>query len=140
MPKQLPINRIFHQDVIKSDGSVEGERLLYPINLNFETINALINGQIKHGENIDDEIREFSFTTSSTYVASNTFTPITFRFNLNKRPQGVRVMQLWLADSPTTIVTKPVYIHWREVKEKISIDFITGLADSTAYTIRVMVE
>lgn len=133
------IRRIYIQDVIDAEGNVDGERLLYPMNTFMESTYSLLDGGLRFGDNIAGQIRELTFTTASTYTASNTFTPLTFLTTINKRPEGVLLMQLQEADNPSAIITSPVYIHWREITNKISIDFVTGLSDSTSYKLRVMV-
>lgn len=135
-----PIRTIYTQDIIDSDGNVEGEKLLYPLNLFMESSYTLFDKGLTFSENIVSQSNTITFTTASTYTASNTFVPITYLIKMSKRPEGVILLQTQVADNINTIITNPVTIDWREAADglSISIGFITGLANSTKYNVSLL--
>lgn len=135
-----PIRTIYTQDIIDDDGNVEGEKLLYPLNLFMEASYNIFDKGITFSENIVSQINNLTFTTASSYVASDTFIPITYLINMNKRPEGVILLQTQVAEDINTVIVNPVTIDWREATDglSVSIGFITGLADSTKYNIRLL--
>lgn len=135
-----PIRTIYTQDIIDNEGKVDGEKLLYPLNLFMESSYSLFDKGITFGDNIVSQINTINFTTASTYTASNTFTPVTYLINMSKRPEGVMILQTQVAEDINTVTTNPVSIDWSEATDglSISINFVTGLANSTQYNIRLL--
>ena len=139
MANTPPIRRIYTQDVINSDGTIDAERLLYPMNQFLEATSSILDGRIEFDENIATQIKKLSFTTSSTYLSAGTFTAIPFTLSISNKPRGVLLLDVSKKDDATAIIKDPVSIQWSQSNDKININFITGLDDSTSYNITVMV-
>jgi len=135
---QPPIRKIYTQDVVDGDGNVDGDRLLYPLNLFMESTYTLFDGDIQFGENIASQMNVITFTTESDYTSADNFIPVSYLKSMRKRPEGVVVLQTQVESNINTVITNPVTVHWNETTTGINISFVTGLDDSTAYSIRLL--
>ena len=133
-----PVKRIETQDVV-TEGELDTERFIYSINLFFESVFALLNAGLRFGDNITSEIRTVTFTTSASY-SSNDFSAIKLTLSIPKKPEGIIPLQIYQTNSSGTVITDPVTVDWKELTNgQISINFVTGLSDSTEYTMRVLI-
>ncbi|MDB4786320.1 hypothetical protein OAG36_01150 [bacterium] len=140
MASQLPqIRRIYTQDVIDGEGNIDPERLLYTLNLFMESTYSLLDKGLNYDVNIISQTIELEFKTPSTYIASKTFSPVQFLININKKPEGVELLQIQKKGTVNDPITEPVHLSWCQKEESICISYISGLADNTSYTLRVRV-
>ena len=134
-----PVRRIQMQDVMLDDGTIDTERLLYSVNQFLESAYEIFDGGTDFVQNIASQIQVLEFVTAATYTASKTFAEQTFLINMKRAPHGVLVLQIYDKNDINTPITEAVSLSWRVIKESISIDFVTGLKDSTTYILRIMV-
>ena len=139
MATRLPIRRIYFQDIIDEEGNVNAEKLLYPVNTFMESTYEALNGQLEFGINIKSQIKTLTFTTEADYVASSNFIPLTFINTLSSVVQGVVLLRIYKTDDASSIITNAVGIHWEPKQNDVKLAFVTGLADSTKYTIKLLV-
>ena len=64
--------------------------------------------------------------------------PVSFAKTIPVKAIGVVALQVIEKDTGVT-VTDGVFVNWEEVNGQIKINFISGLKNSTKYTIRVLV-
>jgi len=136
LPNQRRINR---EDVKNAPSWIDN--LITPINSFMESMYSAVNKNLTFQENFISQIRTITFTTSATYTASGTWVPVTFPSGLRgTRAQGVLVLQALntTADNFTPL-KKAVTCDWLDNGETITLYFVSGLADSTSYTVRVLV-
>lgn len=135
LPTQKRINR---EDLKNAPAWVDA--LIGPLNSFMESIYSAINKNLTFGDNIQGQIRTIEFTTSSTYTSSNTWTNMSFSSGLRAvKPKGVLVLQILEQSSNFTPVMKGVTIDWLENSGIITIYFVSGLKNSTTYSLTVLV-
>lgn len=111
--------------------------LLNGINSFFDAIYNAIMGNLTFGENISAQIKELTFTTSSTYESDDDFPEVSFERSLRRRAEGCFIMQIQRSDGEViAFATTP---DWQEINGVIEIRHIAGLEDSTKYTARFLV-
>lgn len=137
---KLPIlKRIQREDFPEAPDWIE--KLTYPINTFFDAVYNALNKNLTFGDNITSEIKEFTFTTLSTYVGTAaTFEAIEFVRSIKSAPKGVILLQIYKFGSATySPIEGDVYLDWNETNGTVTIGLIRGLAASTKYTLRVLV-
>ncbi len=136
----IPARRIYTQDVIDDEGNIDSERLLYVLNLFMEAVYNGFNRNLDFGLNINADIKTLFFNTSTSYTATQDFTPIVFPINkVGERVEGIMIANIVDTKDLTKIYTTPVTLTWVEDKEKLKITYITGLEDKKSYKITVLV-
>ncbi len=135
---QLPqIRRIYTEDVINSDGTINSERLLYSINLFIENTYNILDRGITYDNNIDSQTAELTFKTSSLYTSAKQFNKVTFLIAMGGKPIGCEILNIVDVSTNHQIITDPVSLAWSVNKQSIVIDFVAGLKDSTSYKMTV---
>lgn len=133
----LPTVKSIRREDIGPEAPDWVDNLLAPLTTFMETIYSAFNKQITFQENIACTIREFQFNTDSTYTSGD-FTAITFPSGLKTRPIGCYVMQI-LNTTDASVITNAVSLYWEDLSGTIKISYISGLNDSTKYSVRVLV-
>jgi len=133
---RLPnIQKILRQDVSEAPDWIL--KIIAPINSFFEEIYAGLNRNITFSENIACTITEVQITTSSTYPTS--FPAVTLSSKLKTIVSGVMLLKLTLKADNITLIKTASTIEWTPVEAGARIDFVSGLAASKTYTLRVMI-
>lgn len=97
-----------------------------------------LQGTLTFGENIASDVVVQTFKTRSDY-SGGTFDPLLVRHG-RARVQGVMLMQILEADDPDAVIQSAVSISWRQLQGgAVSIGYVSGLENSTRYTLRVLV-
>jgi hypothetical protein len=98
-----------------------------------------LSGNLTFGENIASQSKQLTFETSTTYSAGD-FTAISFPKTIRNRAEGVLLMRIYENGvSNYSPILNAVYIDWYEDAGNIVIGYVTGLQDSTSYTLKLMV-
>lgn len=133
---KLPeIKRISREDLPDAPDWIAN--LLTPLNSFMDTVYRGLNKNITLQDNIQGAIRDLEFRTAATY-SSGDFTPITFSYGSGGlRPIGVVLLQIRQGNG--AIIKQAVALQWQDFNGTISIDYISGLANSTQYFIKVLI-
>lgn len=135
---KLPqIQRILREDI--PDAPEWVSKLLSPLNLFIDSVYSGLNKNITHDENLDVQIRDLSFTTVSTYTPGGDFDAISFKRGTKNKAKGVILLDIRIDQDYFSPITSATTLSWQEINGNIKIEFITGLANSTKYTGKVMV-
>lgn len=115
------------------------ERLLNPLNQFMASVYQALNGALTFGTNIRGSVRELRFNTSATYDTGD-FTPLEFPTGLGGvKAIGCLILQLNESASAETVLTGASVANWTERNGRIAVKYISGLANSTKYTVRFLV-
>lgn len=106
------------------------------VNSFMESVYQALNKNITFQENVSSFIREFTYTTVSTYPTDQPV--IQFQNQLRTKPIGVFVLQAY-DRSNYVPAPGPVYVPWVDVDGAINVSTITGLAASKSYTVRLLI-
>lgn len=133
----LPTVKSIRREDIGPEAPDWVDNLLGPLTTFMEAIYSALNKQITFQENIACTIREFQFSTSSTHTTGD-FEAITFPSGLKTKPIGCMILQI-LNTSNASVIKQAVSLHWEDLSGTITIRYISGLDDSTKYSMRVLV-
>lgn len=149
---KITAKRILKEDLFKSTDKdipawfqTAADVIIYAFNLFLEEVAQGVTNNVTFTENIQSQIREFTVTTSSTYVASNDFPVIKFPWKFTTmNPQGVILLSCVKTRQGANAVNQgpnlsPITLSWQYDGENVRITFMTGLTDSATYAVRVMV-
>ena len=110
--------------------------LVDPLNSFMATVYQCLSKNVSLADNINCQVREFTYTTLATYPSGQP--NLTIASELKSKATGLFLMQAIKKDDYTPVLSV-VYIPWVENNGNIIIYPITGLAISTTYTIRVVI-
>ncbi len=113
-------------------------RFLATINSFFENVVLALSGRLTFADNIQSQTKVLGFTTPSTYESANDFTTLKFQSTLPVKAQALLILQIQKDDDITDSIFEGVTPHWFQVELEINISHISGLADSTDYTVRLL--
>ena len=113
-------------------------RFLGTINSFFENVVLALNGRLTFADNIQSQTKVLGFTTSSTYISGDDFPTLKFQTTLPVKAQALLILQIQKADDITQLIAGGTSLKWFEVERQININFVSGLEDSTDYTLRVL--
>ena len=108
----------------------------------FDNIYLLLSNNVEYDINIKTQTIELDFQTTANYSSGSVddWTPVTFTRTLPSRAVGCELLQIYPSDTSNYVpITDPVYVSWIDVNGTIILNYITGLEDSTNYTIRLRV-
>lgn len=135
MAKLPEIKRISREDLPESPDWVNN--LLSPVNSFMDTVYRSLNKSLTFQDNIQGAIRDLEFRTSATYTSGD-FTPVAFSYGSGSvRPAGVLLLQIRAGSGQ--VIKQAVTLQWSENNGTVSIDYVSGLADSSQYFIRVVI-
>ena len=126
--------RIMREGLKDAPNWVNG--LIDPINSFMERTYQAMNKNLTLTENIASFVKEFTYTTVSTYPVGQPNTE--FITSLKTKPSGLMLMQVYEKNTYTPAVG-PVYVPWVEKDGNIIISTITGLDANKTYLVRVVV-
>mgnify|MGYP003136564022 FL=1 len=137
-----PIRRISKEDLHEAPEWVE--KLIYPINLFFDSVYRALNGRLTLSDNILGKQKETTFQVQAAYDGTDTdkWDVIKFQSELGSRAKGVYLMQITEQSDTGNFVPigKSVFIDWEDENGTIKINYITGLTASKKYQLRVRIE
>jgi hypothetical protein len=136
---RLPIfKRLLSEDF--SDAPAWFDKAIQQINPFFESVYLALNRNLTFGDNVASEIKEFTFTTLSTYAGTAaTWEAIEFTRSIKMIPKGLVLLQIFKFNQPTySPIEGDVYLDWQEVNGTVTIGLVRGLAASTKYTLRIL--
>ncbi len=131
-----PIRRI-QKEQLGADVPDWISRLLGPLNLVLQALYLALNHGLTFRENMQCQVKEFTIVAGATATA-NTFN---FMLTLPVKPTGLWLIAALRQDGIAESFTTPVFPSWvwNSQANEIVISSITGLTDTKAYTIRVLV-
>jgi hypothetical protein len=132
----LPTVKSIRREDIGPEAPAWVDNLLGPLTTFMEAIYSALNRQLTLQENIACTIRDFSFTTSSTYNTGD-FTAINFPSGLRTKPIGCMILQITNANA--SVITSAVSLSWEDLSGNIKINYVSGLANSNQYNMRLLV-
>jgi hypothetical protein len=132
----LPTVKSIRREDIGPEAPAWVDNLLGPLTTFMEAIYSALNRQLTFQENIACTIRDFSFTTSSTYNTGD-FTAINFPSGLRTKPIGCMILQITNANA--SVITSAVSLSWEDLSGNIKINYVSGLANSNQYNMRLLV-
>jgi hypothetical protein len=132
-----PIKRILNEDVPNAPSWFG--RVMYIVNTFMQNVYAALQGQLTFQQNFLSQINTTTFTTSLAYT-SGSFTPIVFSRTLGVKATGMIITQIINSQTTTTTpITTATALDWRDLGNgNLQINFISGLANSTQYTVTTL--
>ena len=137
-----PIKRISKEDLPDAPDWIE--KVIYPVNLFFDSVYRALNGRLTSPENIVGQVKELSFQVISTYDGSDTdkWDVQKFQSTIGSLAKSLQLMQIVeVADNGNFVpIGKDVFIDWEDENRVIKIHYIPCLTDSEKYLLRVKIE
>lgn len=136
---KLPIyKRISREDLQEAPDWIG--KMLYPINQVFETVYNTLNKNLTFADNFLSFQKSVQFTTKSTYTAGD-WDVISFAIpsTFNVKVLGVLILNLKPVDTTLIAGSDPTSLVWSEDNRTVQINWVAGLANSTAYNLTVVV-
>jgi hypothetical protein len=134
---KLPqLQRILREDIPEAPSWIA--KLLGPLNSFIDSLYNGLNKNITHDENIDCQLRDLAFTTSSTYTSGD-WSTISFKRSTKQKAKGVILLDIRIDQDYFSPITSATSLSWQEVNGNIQIEYIAGLANSTTYTGKVLI-
>lgn len=130
-----PVKSVRRED-LGPDAPAWVDNLLGPLTVFMEAIYSALNKQITIRENIAATIREFNFVTKSNYSTGG-WDIIQFPSGLKTKPTACWVG--YIQEANQSIIYDPVTVSWEDLSGDIRVNYITGLSNSTQYTVRLIV-
>jgi hypothetical protein len=107
-----------------------------------ESVYAALSKRLSFQDNIQSQMKDFDFTTSANYGTASPltdgFTPLRFTNLSGGRANGLILLKINTVGGAYTVITNPVYMDWIELEGTVFINYITGLAPSTKYKLKVL--
>lgn len=114
------------------------QNLIFPLNSFMDTIYAVTSGQLTFGDNMMGQFRNLNFKTLATYT-THSWTPIVFPNPLNKKVEGIMVVQASKVADNYQPIYNPVSVDWIQLNSNIQINYIAGLDNSSSYNVRILI-
>jgi hypothetical protein len=126
------IRRILKEDY--KDAPAWFDKLIFTLNMFFDSVYNALNQNLKFGDNVTAQIKEFTVTAGATAdLNTAVFTLSIAQIN------GIILLSV-VQQGTATVLTSAVSIpSWRVISGQMYIDSITGLTSGKIYTIKVMV-
>jgi hypothetical protein len=127
-----PINRISKEDL--RDAPAWIDRLLYPLNLFFDSVYRGMNRALTFKENIDSQ--EISFqVTAGAAPADNV---AKFTVTMNNKPTGLILKSASLVAGNYTPIGQAVFVEWYYEDGYVNITAISGLTAASVYNFVIL--
>jgi hypothetical protein len=122
-----PINRISREDL--KDAPAWTDRLLYPINLFFDSVYRGLNKSLTFAENVDSQELTFTLIAGAT-PQDNTNK---FLVTMKSKPTGLLTKSVTLQAGNYTPIGAAVFVEWYYDSGSVFITSITGLTNGSTY-------
>lgn len=130
------IRRLSREDLPGAPSWIE--QLLVPLNLFMSSVYDNLNHGLTFPQNIRSSTRELTFSTSATYTTGD-FTHLIFASGIPTRVAGVLVLQITEVAAQPDVITGAVTLDWTEDNQGVRVRYVSGLANSKRYTVRLLV-
>jgi hypothetical protein len=127
-----PINRISKEDL--KDAPAWIDRLLYPLNLFFDSVYRGLNHSLTFQENIDSQQISFSLTAGAAAL-NNT---AKFTVDMKNKPTGLLLKSATLVAGNYTPIGQPVFVEWYYESGFINVTAISGLTVGKVYNFTIL--
>ena len=127
-----PINRISKEDIKDAPSWID--RLLYPINLFFDSVYRGLNHSLTFQDNIDSQEISFQLTAGAAAV-NNT---AKFTVSMKNKPTGLILKNATLVAGNYTPIGQPVFVEWYYEDGYINITAISGLTVGSIYNLLIL--
>lgn len=122
-----PIKRITKEDLQDAPDWIT--RLLYPLNLFFDSVYNNLNKGLTFTDNILSQTINFTITAGASASANTA----KFTVTMKQKPEGLLLLNATLRSNNYTPIGSAVFIEWYFDGTYINITSITGLADGSIY-------
>jgi hypothetical protein len=133
---KLPSVKSIRREDLPPDVPSWIDNLLGTLSIFMESVYSALNRDISFTENIACNIRDFVVSTKSNYTSGG-WEALTFPSGLRFKPSGVLILQI--SDTDQSVITSPVSLDWQDLSGTIQIRYISGLANSKKYNVRLLV-
>lgn len=127
-----PINRISKEDLRDAPGWID--RLLYPLNLFFDSVYRSLNRSLTFHDNIDSQEIIFRITAGAA-AADNT---AQFIVTMKNKPTGLILKSASRVAGNYTPIGSPVFVEWYYETGSIKITAISGLTVGVVYDLIIL--
>ena len=128
-----PIKRISKEDLPDAPDWIE--KVIYPVNLFFDSVYRALNGRLTSPENIVGQVKELNFQVISTYDGADTdkWEVQKFQSTIGSLAKSLQIMQVTeVADSWNfTPICKDVFIDWEDENRLITVSYTHLRANET---------
>lgn len=114
------------------------DNLLSALNSFMESIYTIVNGNLSFSENINCKIFNYVFITKSDYT-TNGWDNINISVKLNNKINGVILLAVYNVTDTATLSLTAKSVEWDEQPNSCRIKYISGLANSTKYQVRLLI-
>lgn len=114
------------------------DNLLSPLNSFIESCYTNLNRNISFVDNVNCKIFEYTFTTKATYTTGG-WDNINVSVKLNNKINGVMLLSVNNQTDTAALSLTAKSVEWDEQPNTCRIKYIAGLANSTKYTIRILI-
>lgn len=135
---QLPTVKGIRREDLGQDLPEWIENLLTPLSNFMESVYNAFNKNITFKENIACNLFTIEFTTSSTYT-TGTFEKLYFNTTLKGSLNGCIVINCQNLTDQYALNTLGISPSFSDLSPRISINYISGLANSTKYKVTLLV-
>lgn len=137
MAAVAPYRRIGVEDISIDDPRLAIEQLLYPINLNFETLSNALQKDITFNENISATVRTFTVNTDG----GGAITELRIAHQLPRQARHLIITQMYEANNrlATTFTGAPFPSWYDDGAGNVVLTAITGLSSSTSYVVTALI-
>ena len=122
-----PINRLSREDLADAPGWVD--RLLYPLNLFFDSVYRALNKELTFGDNIDSQ--ELTFRLQAGVTPEDNI--VQFLVTMKNKPTGLLLKNVTLVAGNYTPIQAAVFVEWYYADGSVNITSITGLTNLSNY-------
>ena len=137
-----PVKRISKEALPEAPSWVE--KLIYPVNLFFDSVYRALNGRLTVPDNISGQIKEISFQVRSDYNGTDTtkWDVLKFQSTLGRKASGLVLLQLLRNEDAGsfTPIASSVFVDWEDENRLIKINYMTGFTATKKYLLRVKIE
>lgn len=127
--------RITTEDLADAPKGNWKEKLLYALNLFFQQVYSLLNGNLTPEVNMICQTQSFQIVGSAT-TADNTYS---FATKYSYFPLGYDLLSVQPIDNSTPIFTAAPYVSWTYINSTFQVLGISGLTTGVRYQITIRV-
>lgn len=134
----LPTIKSIRKEDLGADAPTWVDNLLTPLNSFIESVYTILNKNLSFTDNINCRIFEYTFSTKTNYNSGG-WDNINISVKLTNKINGCILLSVNNLTDTATVSTTAKTIEWEEQPNTCRIKFITGLANSTKYKIKVLI-
>lgn len=114
------------------------DNLIYPLNSCMQGVHQALNGNLSFGDNVLGSIKTITFKTRADYTVYG-WDAINLTNPLNKKVDAVLIGQIQKVADTYQPIYQPTSLDWIQLNTNITINYITGLDDSSSYVVKLVI-